>query len=512
MKTRRLNICFVILILFFQSGFSQVEYFNRVFKQNASSALFGVVVKGTAYYSAGTIRDSINVNSVRVFINKHSQNGDVIWNKSWGQANTTYTLGWTSPIIETYDDGFAIIGGIRDSTIYGYAYIMKHNSNGDTLWKKEFHDTISTHTYKYLAFYNFKETYDKGFIIVGEVKATQQYDNDIFMIKIDSLGETEWYKTYGHPITIERGCSVIQTPDTGYLIGGYRYRAGLDYSGDGLLIKSDKYGNKQWEKTIGGPYTDFIAYVTMSYDSNYLVVLSYAYEESFPGYPKRQINIMKVNPLKQVLWSKHYRIHILQTVENIYELSDHNIVVVGFSYISDTINMADGHEGFIMKLNDFGDSLWYRDYSYQSYLVNGAHNRFHDLKPTLDGGFIACGYFINYYQPFTQSGWLVKTDSMGCDTPGCNTIGIHEYPDLNISDVNVYPNPAYQFINVDVKQSSFKSVFFELFDCYGRRVREVKLKKPSQTISLAGTNNGMYFYRVRRKGQVLAKGKLLVIR
>jgi len=51
-----------------------------------------------------------------------------------------------------------------------------------------------------------------------------------------------------------------------------------------------------------------------------------------------------------------------------------------------------------------------------------------------------------------------------------------------------------------------------LFDCFGRRVKEQKISKPFQTISLAGINEGMYFYRVRSKGNVLGKGKVLVVR
>ncbi len=106
----------------------------------------------------------------------------------------------------------------------------------------------------------------------------------------------------------------------------------------------------------------------------------------------------------------------------------------------------------------------------------------------------------------------MKIDSLGCDTPGCNTIGINEYPNLNISDINVYPNPAYQYINVDIKQSNYKSVYFELFDCFGRKVKKQRLSKSTQKISLKGIKNGMYFYRVRNKSKVLAKGKLLVIK
>ena len=197
MKTKKVYLSFVFIILALHNILAQDEYFNRVFYYYVSNALFGVVVKDTFYYSAGTIRDSINAGKCRVFINKVSQNGDIIWSKSWGEANKDYVAAWKSPLIHTHDNGFAIIGGILDSTSFWHSYLMKFNSNFDTLWKKEFYDTISTYPVKFLGFNNIKETLDKGFIIVGEVQANHQSDSEIYLIKTDSLGETEWFKTLG---------------------------------------------------------------------------------------------------------------------------------------------------------------------------------------------------------------------------------------------------------------------------------------------------------------------------
>lgn len=493
--------------------FSQVEYFNKVFTQSTASAVYGVVEKDSCYYTAGTILDSNYNNANRILLSKFSHNGDLLWKKSWGEANKMYVAGHGCPIILTHDNGFATIGGINDSTQTWHSIIMKHDAIGDTLWTKQFYDTISTSVYEYLAFYDIKESIDNGFIIVGEIKGSQQYDNDIFMIKLDSLGNTKWYNTYGNTYNIERGFSVIQTPDTGFLIGGYTYQAGVDYSGDGLIVKTDKFGNEQWQKQLGGAFKDRIAFVTMSYDSNYLVAYSDAYQEVLPGYPASEICVLKVSPSKQTLWSKKFRNQIDHKVMNIYELDDHNTVIVGYSYISDTINHKSGNEGFIMKLNEFGDSLWYREYSYQSYLVNGAHNYFYDLKPTSGGGYIACGYFKNVYQPFPQSTWLVKTDSMGCDTPGCIIVGVKDYQlEWEIEKVSVYPNPASDFINIEINQAINGALYFELIDRYGRQVKQHTFNNPSSTISLARISRGMYFYRVRSKLQVLAKGKLIVIR
>jgi chemotaxis methyl-accepting protein methylase len=61
---------------------------------------------------------------------------------------------------------------------------------------------------------------------------------------------------------------VIQTQDGGYLIVGKSEGAGKD---DVYVLKLDKNGNKQWEKTFGGEY-DWANAVVQTQDGGYLIV------------------------------------------------------------------------------------------------------------------------------------------------------------------------------------------------------------------------------------------------
>lgn len=502
----------VLLFISIQPVISQVEYFNKIGTQHVASASNGIVEKDSFYYVVGNMIDTTLVDHQRIFFDKYTDNGDFICSKSWGRIGNIYSIGRTSPLISTYDNGYAIIGGIKDSTNYWHSILLKLNNSGDSIWMKHFYDTISIYPSDYLAFYCFKETNDRGFIITGQIYASHQYDTDVFLLKTDSLGNTEWYKTLGYPATVDRGFSVIQTPDSGYLIGGDSYKAGMDYSGDAYLIRTDKFGNKIWDKFLGGTKSDLCAYVALSYDSNYLVGYSYAYQEYPPGYADRTISVVKISPQKQTIWGKTFWIHEENVVMNLIELEDHSIMVIGLSWIIDTINQVGGRHSFIMKLSETGDSLWYRDYSYIPDISNDIFNYLWDIKPTQDGGLIACGIFENYFGGVPQATWLVKTDSMGCDTPGCHLIGITEYNGLDVANVNVYPNPVYDYINIEINIPFNRYLEFELFDCFGRKIKEVKLTNPSQTISLAGINDGMYFYRVKSSNKVLGKGKVLVVK
>src|SRR6187399_1251514 len=57
-------------------------------------------------------------------------------------------------------------------------------------------------------------TADGGYCITGNTS------DDIYFLKLDSLGEIQWTKTYGGASSIESGHDGIQTMDGGFIITG----------------------------------------------------------------------------------------------------------------------------------------------------------------------------------------------------------------------------------------------------------------------------------------------------
>ena len=106
-------------------------------------------------------------------------------------------------------------------------------------------------------------------------------------------------------------------------------------------------------------------------------------------------------------------------------------------------------QGILLRTADNGDSLWMRRYFYYDSLMTDGQGELNDVVPTLDGGFIACGFtqgsYTGPYPPgYSQDIWVVKVDSLGCIIPGCDdfsTVITEQATNLKEA-LAVYPNPV----------------------------------------------------------------------
>jgi hypothetical protein len=94
------------------------------------------------------------------------------------------------------------------------------------------------------------ETSDGGYAMVGRTYSFGAGDADIWLVKTDSYGNLEWNKTFGTQ-DYEEANHLTTTDDGGYIIVGTLTPVGFDYRDD-WLIKTDSSGNIQWNKTYGG--------------------------------------------------------------------------------------------------------------------------------------------------------------------------------------------------------------------------------------------------------------------
>lgn len=217
----------------------------------------GFVATGGSYTFSSGLGDIVVLNL--------DGSGDTIWTRNYGGTGDDY--GYS--ISQTSDDGFVVTGytesygpGIR------HGIVLRLDMNGDTVW------TAITDGSSIEAFYKGELTTDGGLIATGYTFNDGAGNADVYLVKFDPNGAIEWAKTYGGTQN-EYGYSVHQIADNGYIVSGMTESAGQGVQ-DALLIKTDSLGNSEWIKTYGGE----------SYDGAYDVVQKPGVGYTFIGYTK----------------------------------------------------------------------------------------------------------------------------------------------------------------------------------------------------------------------------------
>jgi hypothetical protein len=120
---------------------------------------------------------------------------------------------------------------------------VKTDSLGETLWSRRYGSTGY-----YSAGHDVQQTSDHGYIIIADYGTLSGYSlGDVYLIKTDSNGDTLWTRTYGRDL----GLSVRQTSDGGYIVAGEGPPLGKGLPGGVYLMKTNASGEMSWTRTYG---------------------------------------------------------------------------------------------------------------------------------------------------------------------------------------------------------------------------------------------------------------------
>ncbi len=382
-----------------------------------------------------------------------------------------------------------ILGGSYNPTgpIQGNGILVRYNLDGDTLWMKTFYDTTYS---EYLIFTQAKQTIDGGFIAIGETRGIGTYATQFILIKTDSMGNELWRKTYGANNKMNRGTNILTLPDGGFLLGGDTYSATLQDSRNGMVIKTDSLGNEIWLKQVGWLYNDGYARLALAKDGNYIIALNLT-EWTYQGIPVGRLSIAKTDTSGSIIWNKQYGIpKLLFNCSTVKELDDGSLIAIGFSANTDTGNTT--MPGWIMKITSDGDSVWFREI--RKYPNWGYDHYPYDFTHTQDGGFVVCGNIRDVYNGSFDDLWIVKLDSLGCDTPGCQFNSIEGTGDRG-QGLEVYPNPFGEEISI-LLPDGFWGGKLVLYDVQGRKAMETTVPeshgKQTYTVQTPYLKPGVY--------------------
>lgn len=187
---------------------------------------------------------------------------------SRGFGEWNYTFGGNGleqgrSVQQTSDGGYIIAGSSSSFGVSQDIYLVKT----DLLGIEEWSQTYGTDLFQ--EGYGVQQTSDGGYIIVGRSDISGGSDFDILLVKTNSLGVQEWIQTYDAGSSLDVGYSVQQTEDGGYIVSGSII--GIFGGDDVYIFKTGPGGGFLWSKTYGGVADDRGYSVQQTSDDGYVV-------------------------------------------------------------------------------------------------------------------------------------------------------------------------------------------------------------------------------------------------
>jgi hypothetical protein len=266
--------------------------------------------------------------------------------------------------------------------------------NPDTLWTRIYQEGHRTWAN------DIQLTNDGGYIIAGFAQMDPNLLYQGCLIKIDSLGNEEWTRTYGGSEDDEFN-SVQPTSDGGFIAAGWTESYGFpDGYSNFYLVKTDALGDTIWTSALGGNSVDR-AYCIRSTNDGYVFV-GYSASE---GISVPNSILYKVDVNGDSVWVRTFGGSYYEQIYHVEATSDGGYILCG--NISDTLNQG---STWLIKTDSQGDTLWTKR---PCGSINGS---FESVQQTSDGGYVCCGNTDEYGPQWNDDGWVVKMNDQGDTT------------------------------------------------------------------------------------------------
>jgi hypothetical protein len=306
-----------------------------------------------------------------VYLIKSDASGNVQWSSTYGGFDGDYGRS----VQQTADGGYIIAG---ETYSFGAGlndvYLIKTDAAGTELWSHTFGGS------EWDRGRSVQETNDGGYIIAGETYSFGAGSYDVYLIKTDSSGSEQWNRTFGGS-SLDSGYSVQQTDDAGYIITGHTYSFGAG-SYDTYVIKTDALGNELWSGTYGGIGSERGYSVQQSLDGGFIIT---GYTDSF-GAGNLDVYVIKTDAFGNEQWTQTYGGSNGDWGESVQQTIDEGYIITG----STSSFGAGGFDCYLVKTDASGVEQWSRTFG------GSATDYGHCVDQTTDNGYTIAGETNSY--------------------------------------------------------------------------------------------------------------------
>ncbi|MCP4427395.1 MAG: hypothetical protein GY803_23145 [Chloroflexi bacterium] len=299
-------------------------------------------------------------------------------------------------LLQTCDGGYAVVGYTSSmDAIQEDVYLARLDTQGELLWSKTYGGEGSDNGWAIV------ETEDDGFLITGFTNSFGAGEMDIYLVRTDAKGNMLWERTYGGPKS-EFGWAMAPTTDGGYVLAGQTDSFG-EGDKDGYLVKVSAEGEEIWSQTFGGAQEDRLFSIDQSADAGFILTGT---TKSFGiSNGNRDLYLVKTNSNGELVWMQALGEELDDVGHAVRQTADGGYIVTGYTKSFGARN----YDTWLLKTDEAGNSQW------QQFFGGLGDDRTIYGEQTDDGGYI----MIGYTKSFKSVGWdvfLVRADSSGAVT------------------------------------------------------------------------------------------------
>jgi hypothetical protein len=328
------------------------------------------------------------------YLIKTDSDGRFDWDSHLGGLDAD----WGQMAIETSDGGYIICGTTESFGALDFdLYVVKTDQFGNMIWDKMLGGADKEIGYSVC------ETSDGGYLLTGATYSMGAGYDDIYLVKLDNVGNTVWEKAFGDA-NFNRGHSVIETSDGSYLVSGVTIvddADGGDGNDDFYLLKIDVSGNMIWESNLGKLFYD-AAYQTIELADGGFAVVGFTYY--YGGGFSSDIKLVKTDSLGNQIWEQHYGGSNDERAYSVAETLDGGFIIAG-----ETKSYGAGESDvYLVKTDNNGNQIWAKNFGGSGREYGRA------VCTTPDGGYMITGQSDSYgIGDFWFQMYLIRTDANG---------------------------------------------------------------------------------------------------
>jgi hypothetical protein len=413
------------------------------------------VCSDNGIYLAAKIRNSTNQDKF-LFCSKLDCNFDTIWTSIIGLEDEENPR----KAIETSDHGCLIMGNTLDDLGYDVILVIKYDSDGIFLWKKQINPGFIMGTPDDIIASDDNTVFlSGGCWMNGEDRA--------FFMKVSPNGTSLWTKYY-LDLNLGGFCTMDTTADGNFVLG-YAGAQDMCYR----IAKVNPFGNLIWNKWYPSSFMDIAFDIVTTPDGGFFQI-GYSYDMYNDGLLINRTNSNGVQIWTQTI-SDNYSFYV-ERAGNLYFV---------FSDQFDILKLDENAN--LLSITPFKEE-YFNNTSVHFYKTNQDHFLFTAVIQVLNSDFEKI--FIGL------SDLLTNTD---------------EQPKCSENLYSIIPNPFHDCAEIFIPEESLShDVSLTIYNGLGWMVKNLTLKSSKTPLLSEYLNKGIYIYRITRDDTLVYSGKFIV--